>query len=34
MSGAAYLYRLRLLQIQGVWLPPACEVYTPQPFSA
>jgi trans-AT polyketide synthase/acyltransferase/oxidoreductase domain-containing protein len=33
MSGAAYLYRLRLLQIQGVWLPPACEVYTPQPFS-
>ena len=34
MSGAAYLYRLRLLQIQGVWLPPACEVYIPQPFSA
>ena len=34
MSGAAYLYRLRLLQIQGVWFPPACEVYTPQPFSA
>ena len=34
MSGAAYLYRLRLLQIQGVWLPPACEVYTPQPFYA
>ena len=33
MSGAAYLYRLRLLQIQGVGLPPACEVYTPQPFS-
>ena len=33
MSGAAYLYRLRLLQIQGVRLPPACEVYTPQPFS-
>ena len=33
MSGAAYLYRLRLLQIQGVWLPPACEIYTPQPFS-
>ncbi len=33
MSGAAYLYRLRLLQIQGIGLPPACEVYTPQPFS-
>ena len=33
MSGAAYLYRLRLLQIEGVRLPPACEVYTPQPFS-
>ena len=34
MSGAAYLYRLRLLQIQGVLVPPACEIYTPQPFSA
>ena len=34
MSGAAYLYRLRLFQIQGVWFPPACEVYTPQTFSA
>ena len=33
MTGAAYLYRLRLLQIQGVWLPPACGEYTPQPFS-
>ena len=33
MSGAAYLYRLRLLQIQGVGLPHVCEVYTPQPFS-
>ena len=33
MSGAAYLYRLRLLQIQGAGLPPACEVYTPHPFS-
>ncbi|MED5402622.1 MAG: PfaD family polyunsaturated fatty acid/polyketide biosynthesis protein, partial [SAR324 cluster bacterium] len=33
MSGAAYLYRLRLLQIQGVGMPPACQVYTPQPFS-
>ena len=33
MTGAAYLYRLRLLQIQGVWLPPACEEYAPQPFS-
>lgn len=33
MTGAAYLYRLRLLQIQGVWLPPACGEYAPQPFS-
>ena len=33
MTGAAYLYRLRLLQIQGIWLPPACEEYAPQPFS-
>ena len=33
MTGAAYLYRLRLLQIQGIWLPPACEMYVPQPFS-
>ncbi|MBL4825387.1 MAG: PfaD family polyunsaturated fatty acid/polyketide biosynthesis protein [SAR324 cluster bacterium] len=33
MTGAAYLYRLRLLQIQGVCFPPACDVYTPQPFS-
>ncbi|MBC8259929.1 MAG: PfaD family polyunsaturated fatty acid/polyketide biosynthesis protein [SAR324 cluster bacterium] len=33
MTGAAYLYRLRLLQIQGVCLPSACEVYNPQPFS-
>ena len=33
MTGAAYLYRLRLLQIQGVWLPPACREYAPQPFS-
>ena len=33
MTGAAYLYRLRLLQIQGVWLPPACGEYVPQPFS-
>ena len=33
MTGAAYMYRLRLLQMQGVWFPSACEVYTPQPFS-
>ena len=33
MTGAAYLYRLRLLQIQGVWFPPACGEYAPQPFS-
>ena len=33
MTGATYLYRLRLLQIQGIWLPPACEMYVPQPFS-
>ena len=33
MTGAAYLYRLRLLQILGVWLPPACGEYAPQPFS-
>ena len=32
MTGAAYLYRLRFLQIQGIWLPPACEMYVPQPF--
>ena len=33
MTGATYLYRLRLLQIKGIWLPPACEMYVPQPFS-
>ncbi len=34
MTGAAYLYRLRLLQIQGIRLPAACDAYLPQPFSA
>jgi len=33
MIGASYLYRLRILQIQGIWLPPSCEMYVPQPFS-
>jgi len=33
LTGAAFLYRLRLLQMQGIFLPPLCEVYKPQPFS-
>ena len=32
MTGAAYSYRLRILQMKGVWLPPSCEAYIPLPF--
>jgi len=32
MTGAAYLYRLRHLQTQGIRLPFSCEAYLPQPF--
>jgi len=34
MTGAAFLYRLRLLHMQGIILPPLCEVYKPKPFSS
>ena len=34
MIGAAYLYRLRYLQTQGVRLPFACQAYLPKPFLA
>ena len=32
MTGAAYLYRLRHLQTQGISLPFSCEAYLPKPF--
>ena len=32
MTGAAYLYRLRHLQTQGIRLPSSCEAYLPKPF--
>ncbi len=32
MTGAAYLYRLRHLQTQGIKLPFSCEAYLPKPF--
>ena len=34
MTGAAYLYRLRHLQTQGIRLPSSCEAYPPKPFLA
>ena len=34
MTGAAYLYRLRHLQTQGIRLPYSCEAYLPKPFLA
>jgi len=34
MTGAAYLYRLRHLQTQGIRLPYSCEAYVPKPFLA
>ena len=34
MTGAAYLYRLRHLQTQGIRLPSSCEAYLPKPFLA
>ena len=32
MTGVAFLYRLRLLQMQGIVLPPLCEIYKPRHF--
>ena len=32
MTGAAYLYRLSILQMEGVFLPSICRVYKPKPF--
>jgi len=32
MTGAAYLYRLNLLQMQGIFLPSVCRFYKPKPF--
>jgi len=32
MTGVAFLYRLRLLQMQGIVLPPLCETYKPRHF--
>lgn len=32
LTGAAFLYRLHHLALQGVHLPPQCRVYRPEPF--